>query len=71
MRLVISTGRSVISVDRDGRNLRTLLSFSATYIDFDLADQLLFFINKTDKQVSYDLCLNGDVLQWFHFSISS
>ena len=51
MRLIISTGKSIINTDRSGKNNITLITVNAADIDFDIADQILFFINKTDKQV--------------------
>ena len=51
MRLIISTGKSIINTDRNGKNNITLVTVNAADIDFDIADQILFFINKTDKQV--------------------
>ena len=51
MRLIVSTGKSIVNMDRDGKNNVTLVTVNAADIDFDIADQVLFFINKTDKQV--------------------
>lgn len=52
MRLLVSTGKSVVVMDRNGGAQTTVLTGEASDIDFDLEEKLLFFINKTDKQVT-------------------
>lgn len=58
MRLIISTGKTIISLDRDGTSFKELISVSASDMDFDVASQTLFYINKTDKQV-YKTSVSG------------
>jgi hypothetical protein len=52
MRLIVSTGKAIVSMDRDGTALREIVSVNAIDVDIDIATQTLFYINKTDKQVS-------------------
>ncbi|XP_076440226.1 low-density lipoprotein receptor-related protein 2-like [Babylonia areolata] len=51
MRLIVSTSHSILKMDREGKNNETLVTVKAADMDFDIRNQLLFFINKTDKQV--------------------
>lgn len=59
MRILASTGTSIMRMDRDGQDQTVLVSVAAQDFDVDLQGKLLFFINKTDKQVRTILSLHS------------
>ncbi|KAK7507961.1 hypothetical protein BaRGS_00000926, partial [Batillaria attramentaria] len=58
MQLVVSTGSKIMRMDRHGQSQTDLVTVPAADLDFDIQEQLLFYINKTDKQV-YKTTLDG------------
>ena len=51
MELIVSTGEKIMKMNRDGGGLREVATVDATALDYDMASQTLYYINKTDKQV--------------------
>ncbi|XP_071103874.1 low-density lipoprotein receptor-related protein 2-like [Haliotis cracherodii] len=59
MNIVLSTGKSVITMDRDGENVVERMTASVSDLDVSVHNNLIFYINSTDKKV-YQVNINGN-----------